>query len=695
MTMRLLRTLLAATLTLLSLFASASLTAQPLQRGPNNIAASLVAESAEPAPGSTTDLAFAMTPKAGWHGYWENPGDAGLGMALSWTLPKGVSVGALRYPVPQTLVIAGLMNHVYEGPYAPLVALKIDPSLAPGTRLPISVKADWLACTDEICVPESATLTTSLTVGDGAVSAAERKRFDDWRQRLPAPLGSPATFAVDGKILRIAIPFPAAGTITAPHFFARTEQAISYGAPQAFFRDGDRLIVETQASGAALQEIGGVLRIGPDLGLDLVASPGVVAPGGTKIETAAAAAPPSGDTLALLATALGGALLGGLLLNIMPCVFPILSLKAISLAKAGGDERAARRDALAYTAGIVLVCLALGGLLLALRAGGEQIGWAFQLQDPRIILALLLLVTAISFNLAGLFEFGSISAGSSLTSKGGASGSFWTGALAAFVATPCTAPFMAAAMGSALILPVPAALLVFAGLGLGLALPFLAIGFVPALRRKMPRPGAWMATFRRIMAVPMFLTALALVWLLGQQTGNTGVLWGLAAAMALAFLLWWLGARQAGGKSGWLPIVPALASAAAAIVLLPMEAGSASPAQASADATLPTQAFSEAKLAQLRAANTPVFAYFTADWCITCKANEAAAIQREATAAAFKTAGVVVLEGDWTRRDAEISRYLEAQGRSGVPLYVWYRPGEEPVILPQVLTVDTLTALVG
>ena len=224
--MRLLRPLLAATLTLLSLFASASLTAQPLQRGPNNIAASLVAESPAPAPGGTTDLAFAMTPKAGWHGYWENPGDAGLGMALSWTLPRGVSVGALRYPVPQTLVIAGLMNHVYEGPYAPLVALKIDPSLAPGTRLPISVKADWLACTDEICVPESATLTTSLTVGDGAVSAAERKRFDDWRQRLPAPLGSEATFAVDGKIVRIAIPFPAAGAIAAPHFFARTEQAI-------------------------------------------------------------------------------------------------------------------------------------------------------------------------------------------------------------------------------------------------------------------------------------------------------------------------------------------------------------------------------------------------------------------------------------------------------------------------------------
>lgn len=664
---------------------------QPLQRGPNNITASLVAESASPAPGDAIDLAFAMTPKSGWHGYWENPGDAGLGMTLEWTLPEGVSVGTLRYPVPETLIIAGLMNHVYEGPYAPLVTLKLAPGLAPGTRLPISVKADWLACTDEICVPESATLTTSLTVGDGAVAAATAKRFDGWRQRLPAPLGSQATFAVDGKTLRIAIPFPAAGAIDAPHFFARTDQAVRYGAPQTFYRDGDRLIVETQPSGTAPGEIGGVLRIGEHLGLDLVARPGPVAPGGTRIDTAATGAPD--NMLALLFTALGGALLGGLLLNVMPCVFPILSLKAISLAKAGGDERAARRDALAYTAGIVLVCVALGGLLLALRAGGEQIGWAFQLQDPRIILGLLLLVTGIAFNLAGLFEFGSISGGGSLAAKPGAAGSFWTGALAAFVATPCTAPFMAAAMGSALILPVPAALLVFAGLGLGLALPFLAIGFIPALRRRLPKPGAWMATFRRIMAVPMFFTALALVWLLGQQTGNTGVLWGLAAAMLFAMLLWWFGARQRGGRSAWLPLAPALAIAVAAVVLLPTESASSAQAQVS-DGTLPTQPFSEAKLADLRADGKPVFAYFTADWCITCKANEAAAIQREATAAAFKKAGVTVLEGDWTRRDAEITRYLEAQGRSGVPLYVWYAPGKPPVILPQVLTVDTLIALV-
>ncbi|WP_373487640.1 protein-disulfide reductase DsbD domain-containing protein, partial [Blastomonas sp.] len=408
---------IAAMLCLLGLAAVPGVAQPQLANRPNNITAVLVTESAGPAAGSSVDLAFAMTPKPTWHGYWENPGDAGLGMTLAWTLPKGVTAGPLRYPVPETLIIAGLMNHVYEGPHAPLVALSLDPALAPGTRLPISVKADWLACTDEICVPESAVLTTSITVGDGTITPATREKFDGWRARLPAPLGSQATFAVDGETLRIAIPYPADGAIDSPYFFARTHPLVDYIAPQTFYRDGDRLIVETRANGAAPAELTGIIRIGDHLGLDLTATPGIVAPGGELIAGGADTA--SEGTLTLLLAALGGALLGGLLLNIMPCVFPILSLKAISLAKAGGDERSARRDALAYTAGIVLVCAALGALLLALRAGGEQIGWAFQLQDPRIIIALLLLVTAIAFNLAGLFEFGSVSLGGGLAAKSG------------------------------------------------------------------------------------------------------------------------------------------------------------------------------------------------------------------------------------------------------------------------------------
>ncbi|HAF41933.1 MAG TPA: thiol:disulfide interchange protein [Sphingobium sp.] len=650
--------------------------------GKAHIAARLVAESAAPAPGAGTTIAFAMTPEAGWHGYWENPGDAGLGMTVEWTLPKGVSIGRLRYPVPETLVISGLMNHVYEGPYAVLATLKVAAGIAPGTRLPVRARAQWLACTDKVCVPESGELTLDLVVGDGMVAASDRTRFDGWRIHLPRPLGSEATYAVKDGRVRLSVPFPASARASDIHLFPLAEGLARYAAAQTVTRDGDRLLIETDAAeGGKGGMVQAVLRTGDHVGFLLTARPGHVAgaSGGQAI---------GGQAGAILA-ALGGALLGGLLLNIMPCVFPILGLKAMKLAKAGGDERTVRREALAYTAGIILTCLALGALLLALRAAGGAVGWAFQLQDPRIILALLLLVTAIAFNLAGLFDLGAYGGGDRLVGKGGLAGSFWTGALVAFVATPCTGPFMAAAMGAALLLPLPAALAIFVGLGLGLALPFLLLAYLPALRNRLPRPGAWMGRVQKMLAVPMFLTALGLAWLLGQQRGVPGMTIGLAAALLLALLLWWLGGRQRLGKGG------GLVAALAAVALL-----------ASGSLALPSRApvvaeksetgvqFGVQKLAELRAANKPVFLYFTADWCLTCKANEAAAIDRAETRAAFEQAGVTVMVGDWTNADPAITRFLESQGRSGVPLYLWYAPGREALTLPQLLTPATLTDLV-
>ena len=373
----------------------------------------------------------------------------------------------------------------------------------------------------------------------------------------------------------------------------------------------------------------------------------------------------------------------------MPCVFPILGLKAMSLAKAGGDERLVRRDALAYAAGVILTCLALGGVLLALRAAGNAVGWAFQLQDPRIILALLLLVTAIAFNLAGLFELRAMDGGAGLADRGGVMGAFWTGALVAFVATPCTGPFMAAAMGAALLLPLAAALAIFAGLGLGLALPFLLLAYAPALRNRLPRPGAWMGRLQKILAIPMFLTALGLAWLLGQQRGVAGMTIGLGAALILALLLWWLGTRQHRGKGGGL-----VAGLAALALLAGAATALSTTAPAVAANSAASVAFAVGKLDALRAANKPVFLYFTADWCLTCKANEAAAIDREDVRAAFAKADVTVMVGDWTSADPAITRFLESQGRSGVPLYLWYAPGKDAVVLPQLLTPATLTGLV-
>jgi thiol:disulfide interchange protein len=335
-------------------------------------------------------------------------------------------------------------------------------------------------------------------------------------------------------------------------------------------------------------------------------------------------------------------------------------------------------------------CLALGGALLALRAGGVQVGWAFQLQDPRVILFLTLLATAITLNLVGLFHLRSFGGGEALAGKGGAAGSFWTGVLAAFVATPCTGPFMAAALGAALVLPVPAALAIFAGLGLGLALPFLGLGFIPALRRMMPKPGAWMATFQRILAIPMALTVAALLWLLWRQTGLTGLKIGSAGALLVTLLGWLAGRRQPLGLS-LLPAFGALAVVAA--VAMPF-LFTLAPTHSSVAAG--TEPFSETRLVALRQANKPVFLYFTADWCLTCKVNEKAAIDRAETRAAFKKAGVTVMVGDWTNGDPAITRFLEARGRSGVPLYLWYpKGGGEPTELPQVLTPGTLTALVS
>ena len=646
--------------------------------GPAHIAAELDSESDRPAPGGRTTIAFAMTPQQGWHGYWENPGDAGLGMTVDWTLPKGVSVGALRYPVPETLLIAGLMNHVYEGPYAVLADLRVAADIAPGTRLPVRAKAQWLACTDKVCVPETGDLSLDLIAGEGAVQPAARSRFDAWRTHLPRPLGSQAHYAVEDGRLRLSIPYPGGAQAEDVHLFPLGAGLVRYAAPQTVTRNDNHMVIETAAAeDVPVGQVQAVLRTGDHVGFLLSAVPGAVA-----------APAKSGQAGAILA-ALGGALLGGLLLNIMPCVFPILGLKAMSLAKAGGDERLVRRDALAYAAGVILTCLALGGVLLALRAAGNAVGWAFQLQDPRIILALLLLVTAIAFNLAGLFELRAMDGGAGLADRGGVMGAFWTGALVAFVATPCTGPFMAAAMGAALLLPLAAALAIFAGLGLGLALPFLLLAYAPALRNRLPRPGAWMGRLQKILAIPMFLTALGLAWLLGQQRGVAGMTIGLGAALILALLLWWLGTRQHRGKGGGL-----VAGLAALALLAGAATALSTTAPAVAANSAASVAFAVGKLDALRAADKPVFLYFTADWCLTCKANEAAAIDREDVRAAFAKADVTVMVGDWTSADPAITRFLESQGRSGVPLYLWYAPGKDAVVLPQLLTPATLTGLV-
>ena len=656
----------------------------PAQAAAPHIQPILLAES-EGAPGSHITLAVLMQPGTGWHGYWINPGDAGQPLTVDWTLPRGASLGALRFPVPGTLLVSGLMNHVYEHNYAVLVDLAVPADAVPGTALAVTGKAQWLACTDKICVPEQADLALTIKVG---APGARDARFDGWRAALPAPLGSQAKFALAGNVVRIAVPLPATAKLDQPHLFVSSERVVDYAAPQRFLRDGDTLVVElprARFEPVKPGKLAAVLRLNSaGDGVTIDAAPGPVPSGGTPLE---GAAPP-----ACLAVLLLSALLGGLLLNVMPCVFPILSLKALSLARAGESERQARREGLAYTAGVVLACLALGGLLLALRAGGEQVGWAFQLQEPLVVAALLLLAVTITANLAGLFEF----AVPGFAGDGSPQGAFATGLLAAFAATPCTGPFMAAAMGAALLLPVIPALALFGALGLGLALPFLLLAYVPALRRLLPRPGAWMNWFKKAMAVPMGLTVLALVWLAWRVGGDKFAIILVVLGQFLYFVLNAIGSRQRLGL-GLRPTMWASLILIAAIALFAPSAidPAAAPSDAS-DSILPTQPYGEDALAKARASGKPAFLYFTADWCLTCKVNEAAAIEREDTRAAFEKAGVIVLRGDWTRRDAAISRFLSAQGAAGVPLYMWYPAnGGAPQQLPQVLTPALLADLAG
>ena len=662
--------MICAALVLLGAVVSPSVFAQAPARD-NHISADLVAEHA-PVPGETMTVALRFRPEKGWHGYWLNPGDAGEGMQVVWQLPEGWEAGEPQYPVPHIYEAIGLINHVYDEDYAVLVPIAVPERAAVMNFAPITADVSWLACSVKLCVQEELTLTLRFPTEGPAL----RAEFDEHRAAIPPMIDAEAKFAISDKTLHIAIPLPESAPIANPHVFIEQNGLIDYAAVQTYSRDGDLLIVEIPRSRFALESeaVSGILALNSNgNGIRFSAVPGEVPQPGMPLRTSGLTAP-----IWLL---LGGALLGGLLLNLMPCVFPILSLKALTLARAGESGAKARSEGLAYTAGVLLACLALGALLLLLRSAGEQIGWAFQLQEPLVVAGLLVLVVLVTANVAGLFELPGLPIRS-----GGQIGAFGTGLLAAVVATPCTGPFMAAALGAALLLPWWQALALFAAMGLGLALPFLALGFVPPLRAMLPKPGAWMERFRHIMAVPMGLTALALVWLAYRLGGVHFAFSALALGImpVVAITAWRSGNR----------IVTAIAVAIAVYFAVTLPSRQEEKAGIVASGIIEAEPFSKAALAEARSSGKPVFVWFTADWCLTCKVNEQVAIEREATREAFEKAGVIALRGDWTRRDPAITRFLEARGAAGIPLYLWYPAGgSEPQQLPQLLSPDSLTEL--
>lgn len=683
---------------------SGQATAQQLR----HIEPTLVAQTFVPEPGKATQIAIRMVPEPGWHGYWSNPGDSGLSVTADWVLPDGASIGSLRHPAPTVLDLAGLASYVHEGPFTLLAELRLDRTVAVGTSLPVRANLSWLACSDRLCVREHATLDLKLKAGDGAAEVADAKLFEMARKALPVAGQAKLSIARIGQAWRFSISHAERLKASSAHLFPAQDGWFSAASRQRVepIQGGWQVTVAAQGE-APSQPFRGVITDGTHsfaLAADglptsiRAATAGAPSP---PAHSSAAAIPPaaaelldlakaptvrSGDTGALC-MALVGAILGGLLLNLMPCVFPILSLKALSLAKSGSSKRQARLEGVAYVLGSVTTTTALGSILVAARALGHDLGWSFQLQDPTIILLLMLLCLAIAFNLAGLFELRGPSLSGRWMSRPGGLGSFGTGALAAIIATPCSGPFMGVALGAALVLPVPAALAVFAGLGFGMAIPFVLIAFVPKIQQWLPKPGAWMETFRNILAIPMLLTAIGLAWILGRQSGVDGLSVGLLLAALTGLGLWWIGQRQTHGSATGIAFAPVAAALMIAITFtLP------SPGTRAAVNSSGTEPFSETRLAQLQAAGTPVFVDFTADWCLICQVNKRVAIDRAATTAAFADAGVVTLVGDWTRGDPRITRFLESRGRNSIPYYLFVPVHGAVKELPQVLSSRVLIA---
>jgi len=658
----------------------------------------LIAETTALLRGGDTTVALMLTPEPGWHTYWINPGDSGLATKLEWTLPEGVSAGAIQWPAPHPAPLGELTNYGYDAETLHLVNISVPASWPLDQALTLKAKAKWLVCKD-VCIPDGAELTLTLPVADSVqLDPAHSERFERDRALLPQalPTGATARFAVADGAFSLALDGAALPAARKIEFFPLAGDLVNHAAPQRLAQqDGNwRLTqklsdywVQTPAQVEGLWVL--TLADGSRQSYALTALPGAVA--AVTDSDAAAAVEPAVATGAAptlgLGVALLLALLGGLILNLMPCVFPVLSLKAMALLKAQeASAQSQRAQALAYTAGAVLSCVGAAAVLLALRAGGEALGWGFQLQSPVFIGALAYLMLALGLSMSGVAEFGGalMNTGSSLAQKQGLSGSFFTGVLAVVVASPCTAPFMGSALGFAVTQPVAIALAIFAALGLGLALPFLVLGFVPSLARRLPRPGAWMLTFKQVMAFPLYLTAAWLLWVLTRQAGADALGLVLVGCVAVAFALWLFGRSPRGGFATALAVAAVLA--ALAVLASPfVRGGSAAPAAVGSTA-LDSEPWSSERVAALRAEGKTIFVDFTADWCITCKVNERGALASDAVRSAFAEQGVVTLVADWTRADPAITAALAAFGRNGVPLYLVYPKGGEPRVLPQVLT---------
>ncbi len=699
---------LAALLALLLLLPPAAALAAPVDTG--HLEAELVAQEQGAVPGGTVYVALRQKIDKGWHTYWRNPGDSGEPTKIAWTLPPGWQAGEIVWPTPARMPIGPLLNYGYSGEVLLPVPIQVPAAAKAGTTATLRARADFLVC-EQTCVPESADLVLDLPI------VADAPKPDPaWGARIaatlaaaPTPAGLKAVWTIEGQTVRLAVTgAPLTGAdIAQAYFFPFEPTLVNHAAPQPIERGAEGLTLTLPGGDAVLSgqvpgTIAGVLSLGGrawEVSATSGAPPAGATGGGTLPPAAITAHAEAGASKAAtlgLPLALAFAFLGGLILNLMPCVFPVLSMKATALAGHAHEAKAARAQGIAYGLGVLTTFLALAGALIALKAAGQAIGWGFQLQSPVMVTVLALVMLLVALNLSGVFETGAAlqGAGAGLTSPRGLAGSFLTGVLAVVVAAPCTAPFMASAMGYALTQSAGASLLVFAALGLGLAAPFVILSFAPALLRRLPRPGAWMETLRRVLAFPMYGAVAWLVWVLAQQTGPMGLARALAAGVLAAFAAWLWGLAQRGGagRAGRAIAVLAAAGAFALVGLVALEKPASAAAESGEAAEVPYQAWTPEKVAALRAEGRPVFVNFTAAWCVTCQVNEHTALSSRAVADALARNNAVYLKGDWTNRDAAIAAALAEHGRAGVPLYLVYgADGSPPEVLPQLLSPGMVT----
>jgi thiol:disulfide interchange protein DsbD len=664
-------------------------------------------------PGKQVWLGLQLAHQPEWHTYWKNSGDSGLPTVLDWQLPAGIDAGEIAWPTPKKIPIGTLANYGYENTVLLPVPLTVAPGFK-GTQLDVKLKAAWLVCLKE-CIPQEGEFSLSIPVRSSTGSSS--KAFQDTFAASPKalPVGA-SQVEVAGNLIRVSLTgLPAALQGKTLAFYPETGGVIETAAQwqQAWKAgvwtaevplSGQRsespammplvVALDTDAASAGAVRIEAPVKGDwPKLAAPIAVPAALEA--ALKANAAAGEAPTrsvgsSSAPLGLWA-ALLGALLGGMILNLMPCVFPVLAIKVTGFVKV--KSQASRvATGLAYSAGVVLSFLALGALLLSLRAAGEQIGWGFQLQSPAVVAGLAVLFTLLGLNLAGLFEFGSFlpSRVASLQAKNPTIDSFLTGVLATAIASPCTAPFMGASLGYALGLPATQALAIFAAIGVGMALPYLAASAVPAVARALPRPGPWMVTFRQLMAFPMFATVAWLVWVLGQQSGIDGAGTLLGLLVLLALVLWALTLR---GRTRLTVATLSIAVSAifiwtigSNIIKLP-ESGSTTAQLASG-----WQAWEPGRVDQLMAQGQNVFVDFTAAWCVTCQYNKKTTLTNADVLADMQAKKVTLLRADWTRRDPAVTAALAQLGRSGVPVYVLYTPGRAPVVMSEILSVDDVRA---